>query len=183
MTGVAACARSLEKYVNILLSGGQILNLPPPIFIWQLHTVSARINESMMFDSLSHGGSQSVTGPYWSSVSHEQWGGNENGKIFSNVKSVLSVLDGRLQVWKIQKFKSKKERLSWRCYGYVQKEKQAWRKKVLRKCHLDRNRTETQQRETLLENNSYILLKKKNIKLKTHTFPFLMRVVPTPPVK
>lgn len=67
LTSVAASARSLQKYVNILFSKGQIFNLSPPAFymtveVW-CQVCAVKINESMLcLTSLLLSGSDSVRG-------------------------------------------------------------------------------------------------------------------------
>lgn len=89
LMSVAASTRSPQKYVNIFFSKGQIFNLSPPIFdmtveVWcQVYTV--KINESILcLTAFAFFESKSVRGQSWynDAVGHEQWGSNENDKIF-----------------------------------------------------------------------------------------------------
>lgn len=89
LMSVAASAGSRQKYVNIFFSKGQIFNLSPPIFdmtveVWcQVYTV--KINESILcLTGFYTAGSNSVRGQSWynNAVRDEQWGSNENDKIF-----------------------------------------------------------------------------------------------------
>lgn len=89
LRSVAASARSLQKYVNIFLSKGQIFNISPLIFdmtvgVWcQVCTV--KVNESIRcLTCFCIFGSNFIRGQSWynDAVKDEQWGSDENSKTF-----------------------------------------------------------------------------------------------------